>query len=104
MRHLAPLFTGNKEAAQDQLCIGDVLTGCLLAANRGSLRYGANAGGNSLEAMTVFRILLGVGVFLLGYYVGREVGRSEPIREELRRKRERNVEVDEEFGREANGS
>jgi hypothetical protein len=40
----------------------------------------------------VQRILLGVagaaGVFLLGYYLGKQVGRTEPIREELDRARE----------------
>lgn len=34
------------------------------------------------------RILLGAGLFLLGFYVGREIGRTEPIREELRKERE----------------
>lgn len=36
----------------------------------------------------IFRILIGVGLLALGYYVGREVGRTEPIREELRKARE----------------
>ena len=34
------------------------------------------------------RLVLGVGLFALGYYLGREVGRAEPVREELRRARE----------------
>ena len=36
----------------------------------------------------IFRLLAGVGLLALGYYVGREVGRAEPIREELRKTRE----------------
>jgi hypothetical protein len=30
-----------------------------------------------------YRILMGVGLLLLGYYVGREIGRAEAIRKEL---------------------
>jgi len=37
---------------------------------------------------TIIRILIGVGLFTFGYHLGREVGRLEPIREELRRARE----------------
>ena len=37
---------------------------------------------------TIIRIFIGIGLFTLGYHVGREVGRLEPIREELRRARE----------------
>ncbi len=40
---------------------------------------------------TLIRVLCGLGLMALGYYVGREVGRLEPIRDELfrtRRKRE----------------
>jgi hypothetical protein len=36
----------------------------------------------------IVRVLVGVGLLCLGYYVGREVGRLEPVREELRRARE----------------
>ena len=36
----------------------------------------------------IVRLFLGAGLFALGYYLGREVGRSEPVREELRRARE----------------
>ncbi len=36
----------------------------------------------------ILRLLVGVGLLALGYYVGREVGRTEPIREELRKARE----------------
>ena len=35
----------------------------------------------------VVRLLLGVGLFALGYYVGREIGRLESLREEMRRLR-----------------
>jgi hypothetical protein len=38
---------------------------------------------------TVIRILIGVGLFTFGYHLGREVGRTEPLREELRRARGR---------------
>jgi len=34
---------------------------------------------------TSVRIVLGAGLFLLGYYLGREVGRMEAIRNELSR-------------------
>ena len=36
----------------------------------------------------ILRMILGVGLFSLGYYLGREVGRLESIREEMRRLRE----------------
>ena len=36
---------------------------------------------------TIIRILIGIGLFTFGYHLGREVGRLEPIREELRRAR-----------------
>lgn len=32
----------------------------------------------------VFRILTGAGLLLLGYYVGREIGKAESIRSELK--------------------
>ncbi len=34
------------------------------------------------------RLLLGVGLFALGYYVGREIGRLESLREEMYRLRD----------------
>lgn len=34
---------------------------------------------------TVIRILIGIGLFTFGYHIGREVGRLEPIRDELER-------------------
>jgi len=37
---------------------------------------------------TVLRFLAGIGLFALGYYLGREVGRLESLREEMRRLRE----------------
>jgi hypothetical protein len=37
--------------------------------------------------VTIVRLLLGVGLFSLGYYVGREIGRLESLREEMRRLR-----------------
>ena len=36
---------------------------------------------------TLIRVLCGLGLMALGYYVGREVGRLEPIRDELFRSR-----------------
>jgi hypothetical protein len=36
----------------------------------------------------IARLFLGAGLFALGYYLGREVGRAEPVCEELRRARE----------------
>jgi hypothetical protein len=35
----------------------------------------------------VVRVLVGSGLFLLGYYLGREVSRSEFIRADLQKKR-----------------
>lgn len=32
----------------------------------------------------ILRLALTSGLILLGYYIGREVGRTEPIRQELR--------------------
>ncbi len=37
---------------------------------------------------TVLRMLIGVGLFAMGYYIGREIGRLESLREEMRRLRE----------------
>ncbi len=37
---------------------------------------------------SVIRLLVGAGLFALGYYVGREIGRLESIRDEMRRLRE----------------
>ncbi len=37
---------------------------------------------------SVIRLLMGAGLFALGYYVGREIGRLESIRDEMRRLRE----------------
>ena len=36
---------------------------------------------------TVVRMRLGVGLFTLGYYMGREIGRLDSLREEMRRLR-----------------
>lgn len=41
----------------------------------------------------LFRVLIGAGLFVLGFYLGREIGRTEPIREVLRQAR--NQEPDE---------
>lgn len=35
-----------------------------------------------------YRLILNLGLFALGYYLGREVGRTESIRERMRRVRE----------------
>ena len=35
----------------------------------------------------IYRVLLSAGLILLGYHVGREMGRSEHIRRELQRQR-----------------
>jgi hypothetical protein len=37
----------------------------------------------------IYRILLGMGLILLAYYIGREIGRTEPLRQEMREYRER---------------
>lgn len=36
----------------------------------------------------IVRLLLGAGLFAFGYYVGKQVGRTEPIREEMARARD----------------
>lgn len=36
----------------------------------------------------ILRLLSGASLLLLGYYIGREVGRSEPIRRELQEARD----------------
>lgn len=36
----------------------------------------------------LLRILGGAGLLMLGYYIGREVGRAHPIREQLKQQRE----------------
>jgi hypothetical protein len=36
----------------------------------------------------IVRLLTGAALVLLGYYIGREVGRTEPIRKELEEARE----------------
>jgi hypothetical protein len=36
----------------------------------------------------ILRALTGAALLLLGYYIGREVGRTEPIRKELEEARE----------------
>ena len=42
----------------------------------------------------LIRFLAAAGLLALGFYVGREVGRLEPVREELKRVRERPAEDD----------
>jgi len=42
----------------------------------------------------LFRVLIGTGLFMLGYYLGREIGRTEPIREELRQARDEESEAE----------
>lgn len=37
----------------------------------------------------ITRILLGMGLILLAYYIGREMGRTEPLRQEMREYRRR---------------
>jgi hypothetical protein len=34
------------------------------------------------------RLITGIGLFMLGFYVGREIGRTQHIREELKQARE----------------
>ena len=36
----------------------------------------------------IFRLLTGVGLLALGYYIGREVGKAESIRNEMKQARE----------------
>ena len=45
----------------------------------------------------IFRLFFSFGVFAAGYYLGREVGRHEPVRREL--ERGRSSGVSEEIGR-----
>ncbi len=42
----------------------------------------------------IIRVLLGAGLLALGYYVGREVGRAEPIRKQLDEARTEGDQVD----------
>jgi len=37
----------------------------------------------------ITRILLGMGLIVLAYYIGREMGRTEPLRQEMREYRRR---------------
>jgi len=37
----------------------------------------------------LLRLITGVGLFAFGYYIGKQVGLAEPIREELARAREK---------------
>ena len=39
------------------------------------------------------RLVVGVGLFALGYHLGREIGRADPIRDELKRARRQNQDV-----------
>lgn len=41
----------------------------------------------------IIRVLTGGALLLLGYYIGREVGRTEPIRKELKEAREKDKET-----------
>ena len=55
----------------------------------------------------LLRLILGAGLLAFGYYMGREVGRTEPLREELKRARENGEtkalhEIDEESGKTEN--
>jgi hypothetical protein len=43
----------------------------------------------------LLRLITGVGLLALGYYVGKQVGRTESIREELSRARESSAETEE---------
>jgi hypothetical protein len=36
----------------------------------------------------IYRLILNMGLFALGYYLGREVGRTESVRERMRQVRE----------------
>lgn len=52
----------------------------------------------------LLRLILGTGMLAFGYYLGREVARTEPLREELKRARENGEtkalhESDEESGK-----
>ena len=39
-----------------------------------------------------YRLIIGVGLFTLGYYIGREVGRTEHVRRELEQARQARIE------------
>jgi len=44
----------------------------------------------------IIRVLTGAALLLLGYYIGREVGRTEPIRKELEEARENDKKASQE--------
>jgi hypothetical protein len=52
----------------------------------------------------IIRVFIGVGLFALGYFVGKEIGRTESIRDELRRAAEEDDQAPRELlsGREVN--
>jgi hypothetical protein len=41
----------------------------------------------------IFRILFGASLFALGYYIGKEIGRTEPIRNTLEKSRQQQEET-----------
>ncbi|MCZ6577062.1 MAG: hypothetical protein ACE10E_10610 [Acidiferrobacterales bacterium] len=51
----------------------------------------------------IFRILVGAGLLALGYFVGREIGRTEPVRKELRNAREQDRAHDQHRATRASG-
>ena len=51
----------------------------------------------------IFRILVGAGLLALGYFVGREIGRTEPVRKELRNAREQDRAHDQRRATRASG-
>ena len=40
----------------------------------------------------IFRLLFSASLFALGYYIGKEIGRTEPIREELEKARRKETD------------
>lgn len=49
------------------------------------------------EMQMIGRILTGLGLLALGYYVGREVGRTESVRKELEEARNKDAQQEEVF-------
>ena len=59
---------------------------------------------SSMIIRVFIRVFIGVGLFALGYFVGKEIGRTESIRDELRRAAEEDDQAPRELasGREVN--
>ncbi len=45
----------------------------------------------------IYSVLLGMGLILLAYYIGRELARTEPLRREMREYRQRRQNANQPF-------